>query len=201
VGLVRNLDGIHPDTVRRRGALVIPGQRMQLSREWGYLIGARVGRNSGSGEATLRFFTTALPDQGRADETKGLVIVDENASSGEAGDELMFASFENGIFVEVHANGSSETAAFILTVAWVRRAEFTPAFDDPQCFVRKAWEAAACREDKPLHEDYDLGSDQDEWLGGPGGTWQGDGAEYILDSGGEPILDSAGAALYSSSGT
>jgi hypothetical protein len=201
VGLTRSLDGIHPDNIRRIGKVVAPGQRHQISREWCYLIGARVGRKSGSGEATIRFFTSALPDESQSDETQGLVIVDENASGGAAGEELMFASFENGIFVEVHANGAAATDAFILTVAWVIREEFTPAFGDPTCQLKEAWAAAPCRKDTELHSDYGLGTPAEVWDGAPGGFWEGDGVEYILDEVGDPILDSSGAALYSSSGT
>jgi len=113
--------------------------------------------------------------------------VDENAAGAESGDDLIFASFESGIYVEVHSEGDSGTDSFILTVAWVRREDFTPAFDDPQCFIRQKWEAAACRgPDMPLYANYDLGTTQEEVVAADGGTWLGDGAEYDIDAGGSP---------------
>lgn len=200
MSVIRNLDGIHPDTVRRRGIIISPGRRQQITREWGYLIGARLGRKSGTGTATVRFFTSAIPDEHQSDETQGQIPIEAGAEGAEASDDLLYASFENGIFVEVHATGSTATDSFILTVAWVNRAEFTPAFGDPTCQIREAWQQAPCREGTDLHHDYLLGEDQPEWDGAAGGLWLGDGVEYILDDDGDPIMDSANAALYSSEG-
>lgn len=201
MGLIRTLDDIHPDSIRRQGFVVSPGIRYQLTREWCYLVGARVARKAGSEEVTLRFFTSPLFLESASDKTRGLLVVDEEGSGARADEELLLAGFENGICLEVHATGSTATESFILALAWVERDEFVKAFPKPECHIRDAWEKAACRGGTPLHSDYPLGEVQDAQDAVAGGLWEGDGIPYIEDEGGDPILDSAGAALYSSSGT
>lgn len=200
----------HPDTVNRRGYLLAPGRRYQLTRSWGYLLAATCVPLGTGRAAALRFYTTSLPDDQQRDQTRAVVAMDAIMGQGKLADQDREASFEAGIYVEAYgddnADGSIAVRSILLSIAWVDRKDYTPSFGRVDCFLKEAWEAAPCRKDTPLWSEYNQGELFDEWdqsantSGTPlsfGGGWPGDGGESIYDEESKTLIDEEGSPVES----
>lgn len=146
----------HPDHLVTESLYLEAGKRYQIIPTTCHLLNveASVAVSAGTDGTYVKIFTSDDPDDEAEDDTVWTLNLGATVgSSAWTPPQLEGATFQKGMFLDVRSDDT--TVRVIVNAVAVFREHYTPAFPDPTEHILNDWKC--WRDDRPLHENFDVG--------------------------------------------